>query len=40
MNRIATVTENGMELEADQRRADILTMDMGVDEGRKGVVTT
>ncbi len=38
LNRIATVTENGLEHEADQRRAEILMRDMGIDEGCKGVV--
>ncbi len=38
-NRIATVTENGLEHEADQRHAVILMRDMGLDEGRSGAVT-
>ena len=39
LNRIVTVTENGLEYEADQRHAEILMRDMGVDENCKGVVT-
>ena len=39
LNRIVTVTENGLEYEADQRHAEILMKDMGVDENCKGVVT-
>ncbi len=39
MNRLATVTENGQEREADQRHAEILMRDVVVDEGCKGVVT-
>ncbi len=38
-NRIATVTENGLEYEASQRHPEILMRDMGVDEGSKGVAT-
>ncbi len=38
-NRIATVTENGLEHETDQRHAEILMRDMGADEGCRGVVT-
>ncbi len=34
-----TVTENGLEYEADQRHAEILMRDMGIDESSKGVVT-
>ena len=37
--RIVTVTENGLEYEADQRHAEILMRDMGIDESSKGVVT-
>ncbi len=36
---IVTVTENGLEYEADQGHAEILMRDMGIDEGCKGVVT-
>ncbi len=39
MNRIATVPDSGLEYEADQRRAEILMKDMGIDEGSKGVST-
>ena len=39
LNRIVTVTENGLEYEADQRRAEILMREKGVDEGCEGVVT-
>ncbi len=39
LNRIVTVTENGLEYEADQRHAEILIRDMGIDESSKGVVT-
>ncbi len=39
MSRIATVTESGLECEADQRRADILMRDMGLNVGCLGVVT-
>ena len=39
LNRIVTVTGNGLEYEADQRHAEILMRDMGIDEGSKGVVT-
>ncbi len=39
LNRIATVTENGLEYEADQRHAEILMRDVGVVEGSKGVAT-
>ncbi len=39
LNRIVTVTENGLEYEADQRQADIWMRDMGSDKGRKGVAT-
>ncbi len=39
MNRIATVTENGLAYEADQRQAEISMTDMGIDDGSKGVGT-
>ncbi len=39
LNRIVTVTENGLEYEADRRHAEILKRDMGIDESSKGVVT-
>ena len=39
LNRIVTVTKDGLEYEADQRHAEILMRDMGVDEDCKGVVT-
>ena len=39
LNRIVTVTKDGLEYEADQRHAEILMKDMGVDEGSKGVTT-
>jgi len=39
LNRIATVTESGLEHEADKRHAQILMRDMGMDESSKGVVT-
>ncbi len=39
LNRIVTVTENGLEYEADQRHGEILMRDMGVDESSKGVAT-
>ncbi len=39
LNRIATVTENGLEYGADQRHAVILMRDVGTDGGRRGVVT-
>ncbi len=34
LSRIVTVTEDGVECEADQRLAEILMKDVGVDEGR------
>ncbi len=37
-NRIATVTENGLDYEAEQRHAEILMRGMGINEGSKGVV--
>ncbi len=39
LNRITTVTEHGLECEAEQRHAKILMMEMGIDEGNKGVAT-
>ncbi len=33
------MTENGLEYEADQRHAEILMRDMGLDESSKGVTT-
>ncbi len=39
MSGIVTVTENGLESEADQRHAQIFVRDMGAGEGSKGVVT-
>ena len=36
---IVTMTENELEYEAEQRHADILMRDVGIDEGRKGVAT-
>ncbi len=39
LNRIVTVTEKGLEHEADQRHAEILMREMGIDESNKGVVT-
>ncbi len=39
LNRIVTVTNQGLKREADQRRAEILMKDMCVDESSKGVVT-
>ncbi len=39
LNRIVTVTENGLEHKADQRHAEILRRDMGMDERCKGVAT-
>ncbi len=38
-NRIVTVTDQGLEYEADQRHAEILMKDLCIDESRKGVVT-
>ena len=34
-----TATDQGLEYEADQRHAEILMRDMGIDEGSKGVAT-
>ncbi len=39
LHRIASVKEQGLEYDADQRRAEILVRDIGVDESSKGVVT-
>ncbi len=39
LSRIATVTENGLEYEADQRHAEILMRDAGTDKGCEGVLT-
>ena len=36
LSRIVTVTENGLEYEADQGHAKILMRDTGIDEGSKG----
>ncbi len=36
LDRIATVTDGGFEHEADQRQAEILMKDMGIDEGSRG----
>ena len=33
------MTENGLEYEVDQRHAEILMRDMGIDESSKGVTT-
>ncbi len=38
-NRIATVMDQGLEYEADQRHAEILMKDIRIDESHKGVVT-
>ncbi len=35
LNRIVTVIENGLEVEADQRHAEILMKDMGIDDGSR-----
>ncbi len=37
LNRIVTVTNGGSEYEADQRHAEILMKNMGIDEGSRGV---
>jgi hypothetical protein len=39
LNKIVTVTENGLEYEANQRHMAILMKDMGIDEGSNGVST-
>ncbi len=36
LNRIATVTENGLEHEADRRHAETLMRNAGVDDGCRG----
>ncbi len=38
LNRIVTVTDDGLEYETDQRHAEILMRDMGIDESSEGVV--
>ncbi len=35
LNRIVTVTDQGLEYEADRRHAEILMKDMCIDEGSK-----
>ncbi len=37
LNRLVTVASGGLEYEADQRHAEILMKDMGINEGSKGV---
>jgi hypothetical protein len=39
LNRVVTVTDEGLEHEADQRHAEILMRDMGIEVGSKGAVT-
>ncbi len=39
MNRIVTVTENGLDYEANPRQAEILMKDRGMDEGGKKAAT-
>ncbi len=39
LNRIPTVTDQGLEYEADQRHAEISMKDICIDESSKGVVT-
>ena len=39
LNRLARVTSGGLDYEADQRHAEILMKDMGIDEGSKEVTT-
>ncbi len=39
-NRITSVTENGLEPEADQRHAEILMRETGAGDGRKEVATS
>jgi hypothetical protein len=39
LNKIVTVTDQGLEYKAGQRHADILMRDMGIDESSKGVAT-
>ncbi len=35
LNRVVTVTNHGLEHEADERHAEILMRDVGIDEGIK-----
>ena len=37
LSRIVTVTSGGLDNEADQRHAEILTKDLGTDEGSRGI---
>ncbi len=39
LSRTVTVVSDGLEYEMDQGHAEILTKDMGIDEGGMGVVT-
>ncbi len=39
LSRIAKVTDEGLEYEADQRHAEILAQDVGIDGSSRGVVT-
>jgi hypothetical protein len=39
LSSIVAVTSGGLDYEADQRHAEILIMDVGVDEGSKGITT-
>ncbi len=39
LNRIVTVTDQGLEYEADQRNAELLMKDVCFDESSKGVAT-
>ena len=39
LNRIVTVTDKGFQYKADQRHAEIIMRDMGVDESAKEVAT-
>ncbi len=39
LNKIVTVTDEGLEYEADQRRAEILMRNTGIEESSEGVVT-
>ena len=39
LDKTVTVAGGGLEYEADQRHAEILMKDMGIDEGRRGVTT-
>ncbi len=36
LNRIVTVAKDGLEYEADQRHAEILMRDVGIDEESRG----